>query len=545
MIETVHMPEKDAVKEAAVLEKRHWVRLTKTCNNRCLFCLDKDMHTGEILRADEIRDEIARGAAEGGERLILSGGEPTIHPDFIEFIEFGLSAGFKRVQTISNGRMFAYRNFADAAMEAGLSEATFSIHGHTPELHDYLVGVPGAFSQSYKGILNLIGRCVVNIDIVINKQNVRHVSDIMEFFIDRGIHEFDLLHIVPFGNTYPENKDILFYDIAENMPYLRKAFDHSRTPDRFIWTNRFPIHYLEGNEILIQDPHKLYDEVNGRRQLFDDFTECGTEISCFGERCRYCFIEKFCSRLIEMKRRVEDRDFEFLRIDPSHYKPVENIDISDFRSIRLIAESPLEAAEFIRNNHLDGARLFLNLKSYDGFDGKVFPGLERVILSSAEHCEIFHPYEADHDIQIHLNVSTGNWLRNNVSAVNSARRPALLSLENHELLSDAVRLDIDARAFFDTVLFENAILLDMPFCIGPGLAHSESEPALDHYVLRENGTIDIERYAENFIVCYYYSKSVRCRDCMRYENCRGLHVNYLRNFGFAQQQPIRANEKPA
>jgi len=32
-----------------------------------------------------------------------------------------------------------------------------------------------------------------------------------------------------------------------------------------VWTNRFPVEFLEGLEDLIQDPHKMLDEVNGRR----------------------------------------------------------------------------------------------------------------------------------------------------------------------------------------------------------------------------------------------------------------------------------------
>ena len=31
---------KNASKEAAVKHKRHWVRLTRLCNQRCIFCLD-------------------------------------------------------------------------------------------------------------------------------------------------------------------------------------------------------------------------------------------------------------------------------------------------------------------------------------------------------------------------------------------------------------------------------------------------------------------------------------------------------------------------
>lgn len=307
---------KDEIKEQAILEKRHWVRLTKTCNNRCLFCLDTDSQDGTILPVEEVKKEIRRGLELGGERLILSGGDPTIHPNFVDFIAYGKSLGYKGIQCITNGRMFSYRAFCNRALDAGLTEATFSIHGHTPELHDRLVGVPGAFEQARKGLLNLLndGRCVVNVDIVINRLNVNYLADIVKYFIDLGIHEFDLLQITPYGRVYPENKDLLLYSVEEALPALRRAFQIADDPSLYIWTNRFPVYYLEGYEKLIQDPKKLYDEVNGRRgELFDPFLQNHQPLICLGERCKHCFIRNFCIALMNLKSLIDEGEYEIVR----------------------------------------------------------------------------------------------------------------------------------------------------------------------------------------------------------------------------------------
>ncbi len=540
MSQNINIPEEYAVKESAVMEKRHWVRLTKTCNNHCLFCLDKDMHTGEILNSEMVRAEILRGAEDGGERLILSGGEPTIHPEFTDFIAYGRSVGFRRVQTISNGRMFAYRRFADKAIESGLDEATFSMHGHNPALHDYLVGVPGAFDQALHGLKNLLGRCVVNIDIVINKQNVAHVSDIMDFFMQFGIHEFDLLHIVPFGSTYPDNKDVLFYDIAENLDSLKKAFAHAYQPNRFIWTNRFPIHYLEGNETLIQDPHKLYDEVNGRRWMFEDFILNDNLLSCSGDRCGFCFIEKFCDGLTEIKKRLDTRNLGIVRIDANRYEQSAGIGAADFSRLRLKAKNAAAAAAFINKHGIASTELQLELEEYTDFNDGGFAGLERAVATDAASCNALFSTARDYQVQIYLNKDTAEWIDANAQLIAESPKPVLLSPENREILSEAAAADIDMREYFETRRPDNTILLDIPECIGRGLPHIAEPPPFDHSMLRANGTIDIDRFAAYYIVFMYYSKSVRCRTCRHDEGCRGLHVNYLRNFGFAQQQPVES-----
>jgi uncharacterized radical SAM superfamily Fe-S cluster-containing enzyme len=100
---------KNVEKEDAAHQKRNWVRLTFDCNDRCVFCLDAHTHDGTNRSRDEVKAQILDGRRKGAERLILSGGEPTIHPDYVQFIKLGRMAGYKKIQTVTNGRLFAYK----------------------------------------------------------------------------------------------------------------------------------------------------------------------------------------------------------------------------------------------------------------------------------------------------------------------------------------------------------------------------------------------------------------------------------------------------
>jgi MoaA/NifB/PqqE/SkfB family radical SAM enzyme len=211
--------------------------------------------------------------------------------------------GYTRVQVISNGRMFAYDNFLNTAVSSGLDEITFSIHGHTEKLHDFLTNTPGSFNESLKGLKNAlkIKKLIVNIDVVINKRNVKYLKDILDYFMLLGVNEFDLLQVIPFGNAW-ENKQKLFYDIPKMLPYLKQVFRLSLNKCYHIWLNRFPPEYLETYEHLIQDPEKLYDEVGGRSKTFNAFIRNDEKIGCFGERCGYCYLKMFCQDLIALKK---------------------------------------------------------------------------------------------------------------------------------------------------------------------------------------------------------------------------------------------------
>jgi hypothetical protein len=69
-----------------------------------------------------------------------------------------------------------------------------------------------------------------------------------------------------------------------------------------VWTNRLPPHLLEGLEELIQDPHKLHDEVRGRRKELEQSMRSGQDLPCKDpERCPVCFLNEFCSELERLR----------------------------------------------------------------------------------------------------------------------------------------------------------------------------------------------------------------------------------------------------
>jgi len=304
--------------EEAAHERRNWVRLTFDCNDRCVFCLDAHTHDGTVRAREEIKQQILDGRRKGAERLILSGGEPTIHPDFIDFVRLGRLAGYRKVQTVTNGRMFAYGEFLKRSLDAGLGEITFSIHGPNAKIHDALVGTRGAFEEEVVGLRRALadGRPIVNIDVCVNRGNVKQLPELLATFTAMGVREYDLLHVIPFGRAYTEGKDTLFYDLEEMRPYLLAAFAYARKPGIHIWLNRFPPQHLEGFEDLIQDPYKLGDEVRGRKEEYAHLLERGVPLDCRSpHRCGYCYLQPLCDTLEEVRGRVEQAEFAVLRID--------------------------------------------------------------------------------------------------------------------------------------------------------------------------------------------------------------------------------------
>ncbi|MCA9617553.1 MAG: radical SAM protein, partial [Myxococcales bacterium] len=155
-------------REEVANKPKHWVRAVTACNSRCLFCLDSDTPRNVYLDEADIKREIDRGIDElGAEKIIISGGEATLHPKFVDLVRYAKERGYDRVQTVTNGYRFAEKAFYLDSVNAGLGEITFSLHGHTAELHDHLTGTPDAFRRLVKGMVRALrdGRVIVNVDV--------------------------------------------------------------------------------------------------------------------------------------------------------------------------------------------------------------------------------------------------------------------------------------------------------------------------------------------------------------------------------------------
>ena len=127
-----------------------------SCNNNCWFCSemrnkgkpDKDTRT--------VKSELFNSRKNGFQRIVFTGGEPTIRPDIVELVSYAKSLGFEEIFIITNGRMLFYEELARRLAEAGLTHILFSLHGPNAAVHDCLTRSPGSFKQTVQGIKNMV-----------------------------------------------------------------------------------------------------------------------------------------------------------------------------------------------------------------------------------------------------------------------------------------------------------------------------------------------------------------------------------------------------
>ncbi|MEM6292158.1 MAG: radical SAM protein [Myxococcota bacterium] len=569
--------------EEAAHEKRNWVRLTYDCNDRCVFCLDAHTHDGTNRDREEIRAQILDGRRKGAQRLILSGGEPTIHPDFIKFVKLGRLAGYRKVQTVTNGRMFAYRDFLTRSVDAGLSEITFSIHGPNARVHDALVGTKGAFEQEVKGLQHALedGRPIINIDVCVNKGNVKTLPDILSTFVGMGVKEYDLLHVIPFGRAYTEGKETLFYDLESMRPFLLEAFEYSKRPDIHIWLNRFPVPHLEGYESLIQDPYKLNDEVRGRKEEYAQLLDRGIPLDCRApDRCRHCYLEPLCDRLDEVRTLVAEQTFERVRIDPRFEASMPAVYGGD-PATKKRAEALNQVVEEAQAGNVEARKRLpvlgggapvsypsvaehvaaaqrlwvaaasvedarqvvasvpaqvveLELDEVEGVGDQLGDAtVHRVYVSTVDAAEALLAQEAAFEVAVALSGQTAPWLE----SLEEAPARLVVVQPTHDRLTTAAQRDVELGPFFERFTLPVPVE-GVPTCIAGDRARP-TPVTLDTSMMTPDGRLEIFHYARRYVQTDYRVKSLRCKACVHVDACEGLHVNHVRAFGFAGLQPVQ------
>lgn len=549
-MEDEHLKGRMLARERVANVRKHWVRLVTACNSRCLFCLDTDTPRNVYLPEEEVHKELLRGREQlNADKVILSGGEGSIHPKFVDFVRYAKSIGYERVQTVTNGVMFSKREFYNAAVEAGLGEITFSLHGHTPELHDWLTGTPGAFKKLMKGMIRARreDRIIVNVDVCINKQNVAFIDKIVELCLSVGVNEFDLLHVIPQGSAF-EHRDMLFYDPVEFLPRLQKVFRLNRHPNIVIWTNRFPVEFLEGLEDLIQDPHKMLDEVNGRRFQVRRYLDEGVPLECREkERCQYCFIEPFCTtadRVIERQNQATWEVWGLGAVSASRWEDYADLTLDRLpygsRNVGLEIESlsDLEAMPVPAD-----IGIYAKVKTVTPLDRTKVRNRLLVSVNTPADLDTLFAGEflsSDLEVEIELNQQTAPWLLEHRELLSKHASRLRLHQPTYEFLKDTIENNVrDPKSFFSK--------LDLPIrvsglaaCLAPNTQLAEAPKILREKMFDlETGRIAIRELARTHVIEGYYGKSVRCRDCKVNARCDGAHINFLRDQGFAQLEPLR------
>ena len=124
------------------------------------------------------------------DHFILTGGEPTIHPRFLDILRL-IRKKFPslRIDVCTNGRRFFYASFANECLKIKNLNLIIPILGYDAKSHDAVTRIRGSFSQTVKGLENILARKdesqSLEIRIILIKSVINSLAKILGFVKNR------------------------------------------------------------------------------------------------------------------------------------------------------------------------------------------------------------------------------------------------------------------------------------------------------------------------------------------------------------------------
>ena len=172
------------------------LEITPVCNNRCDGCLNvfapraRSQKDNLLPPLDLVQwSSLLEKLAPHTQRFKLTGGEPTLHPQFAEIFQHIDRLGVEFV-VFTNGRWADPAGLLDLLAGARwLKGILVSLHGAHQRSHDAFTDVVGSFQETIGNIERATGRGIqVTISTVLTRHNLSEIEALTDFAARLGAH---------------------------------------------------------------------------------------------------------------------------------------------------------------------------------------------------------------------------------------------------------------------------------------------------------------------------------------------------------------------
>lgn len=269
------------------------LKLTYKCTNHCPFCFSTYLNNNKIT-LEGLKEAIKKGFSSGCRGIVLSGGEPTLVPEILlPVLVYAEDLGYEKYILQTNGSGFSANSellpFFNSIAKKKIFCVSFSIHGHTANLHDSISMAPGAFDKLLYAITKVKeSYCKIYTNTVVSKLNISYLNNIAKFLIpySPSVMQFSMIHLDKINDLCPS--------LLETSNAIKKLKGIISTS--ILKTEGIPFCLMYGMESCVGEsfwPNKL-DIYNYENNYLSDFTQLGTGMRTKETFCTYCIMNDIC-----------------------------------------------------------------------------------------------------------------------------------------------------------------------------------------------------------------------------------------------------------
>jgi len=216
------------------------VEVSTTCDNSCIFCCREGL-SGEAEGAGTSLAARLERAREVAQEVTLVGGEPTLDGALLlEAVSVARARGFSKIGVQTHGRHLVDAEGSSTALlgrlvAAGLTDLHLSIHGEAAAIHDYHVGISGAWEDVHRALFAARShRLPVAVTTVLTRSNFRSVGELPELLLKEGVSAWTLALPRAVGAARRSYEQVI-PRLGMAVPYALRALDHARRRRLSAW----------------------------------------------------------------------------------------------------------------------------------------------------------------------------------------------------------------------------------------------------------------------------------------------------------------------
>ena len=196
-------------------------RLGEICNHHCPMCSNSGREQAWLIPSAELLRRVKWLHAQGLRRVVVTGGEPTVHPAFLDVIT-ALHAAEITWDINTNGSRLHEPGFCATTAELGLLRAIVSLHAHEVADSMEISGITAKGHSAIVAGIDELLRCgvAVMINAVATKLTISKLSSLLQWGIARWGCEPQWKFVFPStsgkGGAWP-GIALQYHEIAEDF----------------------------------------------------------------------------------------------------------------------------------------------------------------------------------------------------------------------------------------------------------------------------------------------------------------------------------------
>lgn len=201
------------------------LEILNKCVQNCIHCSSSScFDSNKIIYIDQIMDIVKQAKELGLKNISISGGEPFLHPQLLEILEYLRNEDFNislytcgiigtpdNPIPISEKQLKAVKNINN--------KIVFSLHG-MDDICNNITGIQNSFQMIINSIRNSINIGMIpEIHFVPMTNNYSQLEDVVRYTYELGIRKISILHLVTQGRC--ENNDKLALLNPDNINIIK------------------------------------------------------------------------------------------------------------------------------------------------------------------------------------------------------------------------------------------------------------------------------------------------------------------------------------